>query len=167
MLKTSFLFVSILLVSSSYILADSFTDNELTGKLKSGQALNPHIENTTLLKFGHIYDSIVQLPADLLNPTEKDIILSGPIQEEIIAGITASPNPADTYTDLSITVTIPYYIDIKIINSMGLIVKTYGVFSMVTGSNKVSLDIRSLYPGTYYVICDVGGFMVTKKLSII
>ncbi len=93
-------------------------------------------------------------------------VSSGPIQEEIIAGVTLSPNPADSYTNANVTVSEPTLMTISIVNMMGTTVANYGTTNYTEGSHTIYLDIRDLNPGTYLVVFNANGHLVSRRLAV-
>ncbi len=93
-------------------------------------------------------------------------VSSGPIQEEIIAGIVLAPNPADTYTNASITLNETGNVQVSIVNLLGNTIKNYGTTSYPSGTHTMYLDIRDITPGTYLVVFEVNGTISSKRLII-
>lgn len=94
-------------------------------------------------------------------------VSSGPIQEEIIAGITLAPNPAGDFTNASFT--LERSVDnmtIQLVNLSGTVVRSYGTASYAEGSHVVTLDVRTVTPGTYLVVFNYDGRVDTRKLVV-
>ena len=94
-------------------------------------------------------------------------VSAGPIQEEIIAGITLTPNPGDTYTNANFNVTETTLMTISIINMTGATVINYGTANYVEGTHTVNLDIKDLNPGIYLVVFNANGRVVSKRLVVV
>ncbi|MEZ5014919.1 MAG: T9SS type A sorting domain-containing protein [Chitinophagales bacterium] len=92
--------------------------------------------------------------------------MSGPIQEEIIAGVTLAPNPADTYTNVTVTLNSATNMTVSVVNMMGVTVMNYGTAYYNAGSHLVSLDIKDLSPGLYLVVCEANGQTMSKRLTV-
>ncbi|MFN3940659.1 MAG: T9SS type A sorting domain-containing protein, partial [Chitinophagales bacterium] len=98
---------------------------------------------------------------------QNDIAASGPIQEEIIAGVSVSPNPADTYAEAIITLAKSATITTKIYNLSGELIMSLGAESYPAGTTTVNYNIRSLMPGTYLVVFESGFDIKSAKLVVI
>ena len=94
-------------------------------------------------------------------------VSSGPIQEEIIAGITLAPNPADIYTNANIILNEAALVEISIVNLSGATVKNYGATNYPSGVQNINLDVRDLTPGTYLVVFEINGVLNSKRLVVI
>lgn len=94
-------------------------------------------------------------------------VSAGPIQEEIIAGATLAPNPADTYTNATFTLTKATNVSISIVNLSGVTVRQLPAVNYTEGAHTVYLDVRDLPAGTYLVVFDCEGTLISRKLSVI
>lgn len=94
-------------------------------------------------------------------------VSGGPIQEEIIAGITLAPNPADIYTNANVTLNQATTLSISIVNLSGVIVKDYGDVNYISGPHLIYLDVRDLTPGIYLVVFDSNGTLTSRRLVVI
>lgn len=94
-------------------------------------------------------------------------VSSGPIQEEIIAGITLAPNPADVYTNANIILNDAALVGISIVNLTGVTVKNYGSNNYPSGVQNINLDVRDLTPGIYLVVFEINGVLNSKRLVVI
>jgi len=94
-------------------------------------------------------------------------VSSGPIQEEIIAGIVLAPNPADTYTTANVTLNETAVMSITVVNLTGVTVKNYGAANYASGMHNINLDVRDLTPGTYLVVFEINGYVISKRLVVI
>lgn len=92
---------------------------------------------------------------------------SGPIQEEIVAGVALAPNPAGNYTIATVTLNSGSTVDIKMYNLTGNLVKNYGSAFYGAGSNSITLDLGNVSPGTYLVVFEVNDTLISKRLVII
>ena len=94
-------------------------------------------------------------------------VSAGPIQEEIIAGITLAPNPAGDYTNA--TFTMERSVDnmtIQLVNLSGTVVRNFGTAAYNEGTHVVTLDVRTVTPGTYLVVFNYDGRTETRKLVV-
>ena len=94
-------------------------------------------------------------------------VSAGPIQEEIIAGITLAPNPAGDYTNA--TFTMERSVDnmtIQLVNLSGMVVRNFGTAAYNEGTHVVTLDVRTVTPGTYLVVFNYDGRTETRKLVV-
>lgn len=90
-----------------------------------------------------------------------------PIQEEIIAGVSLSPNPADDLTQATFTISKTATVSIKIYSITGELAGSYGSTTYNAGTNTVSLNIKSLMPGVYLVVFEsAGSYPKSAKLSV-
>ncbi|MBC8173662.1 MAG: T9SS type A sorting domain-containing protein [Chitinophagales bacterium] len=103
----------------------------------------------------------------LRNDSVEVSIDAGPIQEEIIAGITVAPNPADVSAEITMTLLQPVSVDIKLYNMSGLMMKNYGTISYPAGTHKYTADVHTLLPGSYLIVLDIEGILVSRKLMVI
>ena len=94
-------------------------------------------------------------------------VSAGPIQEEIIAGIILSPNPADVTTVANITLNESATVTTSIFNLSGSLVKIVGTTHFAAGNYNIIVDVRDLTPGTYFVSFDVNGIVTSRKLIVI
>jgi hypothetical protein len=94
-------------------------------------------------------------------------VSSGPIQEEIIAGITLAPNPADIYTNANLILNEAGLMSISIVNLTGVTVKDLGTANYVAGVHNINIDVRDLTPGIYLVVFTIDGQLTSKRLVVI
>lgn len=94
-------------------------------------------------------------------------VSSGPIQEEIIAGITLAPNPADVYTNAYVTLSEPSLMSITIVNMLGTTVANFGAANYTEGSHTIYLDVRDLNAGSYLVVFNANGNVVSRRLVVL
>lgn len=94
-------------------------------------------------------------------------VSSGPIQEEIIAGIVLAPNPADMYTNANITLNEGGSMMVSLVSLSGVTVKNYGVVTYPSGTHTMYLDVRDITPGTYLVVFEMNGTLTSKRLVVI
>lgn len=94
-------------------------------------------------------------------------VSAGPIQEEIIAGITIAPNPAHDYTNATFTLEKSVAsMNISLVNLAGTVVRNYGTASYPEGTRTVNLDIKSITPGVYLVVFTYDGRTDSRKLVV-
>lgn len=92
---------------------------------------------------------------------------AGPIQEEIIAGITLAPNPASDYSNA--TVTLERSADnmtVSLVNLLGNTIRNYGTASYAEGTHNIYLDVRGVTPGTYLVVFNIDGYVTSRRLVV-
>jgi len=94
-------------------------------------------------------------------------VSAGPIQEEIIAGLTISPNPADVTTTATITLNESATITTLMYNMYGGLVKSYGTSHFPSGVSTMNLDVRDLNPGSYLVSFEINGVIISRRLVVI
>lgn len=90
-----------------------------------------------------------------------------PIQEEIIAGIVIAPNPADTYTEITLTLTESTSVTTKLYTMGGLLVRNFGTVARTAGANRYNIDVSTVSTGTYLVSFEIDGAVYSKKITII
>lgn len=92
---------------------------------------------------------------------------AGPIQEEIIAGVVIAPNPADEYTEATLTMKEAGSVGISIYNLSGVKLINVGTSFYNIGVNKVALNIKDLIPGNYLVVFEAEGVVTSRKLTVL
>lgn len=98
------------------------------------------------------------------NDVSSDI---GPIQEEIIAGISIAPNPADEFTTASIYLTKAASINMKIYSMVGELKSSSGFVTYPAGLNNIPVNVSALAPGTYLVVFESNtGYPKSIKISV-
>jgi len=109
-----------------------------------------------------------------LAPTECDFTKqndiaadSGPIQEEIIAGIVLAPNPAFDFTNINMTLKESSEINISVFNMSGVQLIDLGSTSYAAGVHNITLDVRDLMPGNYLVVFNTGSSITSRKVTVL
>lgn len=92
---------------------------------------------------------------------------SGPIQEEIIAGIVVAPNPAYDVTTISLTLKEAKELNISIYNMSGVQVMNLGTGIYPAGITNVTADVKDLMPGHYLVVVSTADGVVSRKLTVL
>lgn len=94
-------------------------------------------------------------------------VSAGPIQEEIIAGITIAPNPASYTTTATMTLERnASSVTISLVNLMGATVRNYGTSAYNEGTHNINLDLKGITPGTYLVVFNIDGVVISRRLVV-
>ncbi|MBC8047936.1 MAG: hypothetical protein H7Y00_14155 [Fimbriimonadaceae bacterium] len=96
-----------------------------------------------------------------------DVNSDSPIQEEIIAGIVLTPNPADISADANLTLAKAANITTKMYTMGGVLVRSFGTAAKPIGASKITLGVSDVLPGAYLVVFEAeGGATVSRKLMV-
>ena len=76
------------------------------------------------------------------------------------------PNPAKNFAAVSLSVTRPVLIAMTLHDFTGRIVRDVYTGSMQSGERLISIDVRGLSPGIYFLEVITGSQKVTRKISV-
>jgi hypothetical protein len=107
-------------------------------------------------------------PGDCNFAKENDIAVeSGPIQEEIVAGIVIAPNPTNEYAEIGLTLLEAANVNISVYNMVGNKMMDVVSGAYPAGTSRIGLNVKDLDAGNYLVVFMVDGILTSRKITVL